>query len=107
MNRNKQTEALGIIITLIILVLLIFLSNVQTSKLSFFEGIASSVFSPVQNLFISLIKKDTGINPYFSIMKDLIAKIEDLKVQIRNLEDQIRELELKKEDNEIMKEYIN
>ena len=62
MNRNKQTEALGIIITLIILVLLIFLSNVQTSKLSFFEGIASSVFSHDQNLFIIQRKKATGNN---------------------------------------------
>ncbi len=107
MNRNKQTEALGTIITLIILVLLIFLSNVQTSKLSFFEGIVSSVLSPVQNLFISLRNKATGNNTYFSDMELLIAENEELKEKNSDLEEQIRELEIIKADNETMQEYMN
>ena len=60
MNRNKQTELLGGIITLVILVLLIFLSNVQTGKLSFLESAVSSVITPVQNLFISIKNKAQG-----------------------------------------------
>ena len=54
MNRNKQTEFLGGIVTAIILILLIFLSNLETGKLSFFENFANTVVSPIQNLFISL-----------------------------------------------------
>ncbi|MBO5398302.1 MAG: rod shape-determining protein MreC [Clostridia bacterium] len=107
MNRNKQTETLGGIITLIILVLLIFLSNVQTSKLSFFEGVASSVFSPIQNLFISLKNKATGNSKYFSDMELLIAENEELKEKNRSLEEQVRELEIVKADNETMQEYMN
>ena len=33
MNRNKQTEVLGVIITIIILILLIFLTNMEVNKL--------------------------------------------------------------------------
>ena len=43
MNRNKQTELLGGIITLIILILLIFLSNVEVNKLSYLETAANSI----------------------------------------------------------------
>ena len=57
MNRNKQTEVLGGIITAVILILLIFLSNIESGKLSFFEGFANTVVSPIQNLFISLKNK--------------------------------------------------
>lgn len=107
MNRNKQTETLGGIITLIILILLIFLSNIPTGKISFFEGVVSSVFSPVQNLFISLKNKATGNNKYFSDMELLIAENEELKEKNSNLEEQIRELEIIKADNETMQEYMN
>ena len=41
MNRNKQSNILGGIITLIILILLVFLSNVKTDKLSFLESTVS------------------------------------------------------------------
>lgn len=107
MNRNKQTEALGAIITLIILVLLIFLTNVQTSKLSFFEGIVSSVVSPIQNLFISLKNKATGNSIYFSDMERLTAENEELKAKNSSLEEQVRELEILRADNETLQEYMN
>lgn len=57
MNRNKQTEVLGGIITAVILILLIFLSNLESGKLSVVEGFANGVVSPIQNLFISLKNK--------------------------------------------------
>lgn len=107
MNRNKQTELLGGIITLIILALLIFVSNVQNNKISFFEGLASSIFSPIQNLFISVKNKASGNSVYFSDMEALIAENKDLKEKNSNLEEQIRELEIIKADNETMQEYMN
>lgn len=57
MNRNKQTEVLGGIITAVILILLIFLSNLESGKLTLVEGLANNVVSPIQNLFISLKNK--------------------------------------------------
>lgn len=107
MNRNKQTELLGGIITLVILILLIFLSNVQTGKLSFLESIVSSVVTPVQNLFISLGNKIQGNNKYFSDIETLIKENEELKEKNSSLEEQVRELEMVKADNETMHEYMN
>ena len=107
MNRNKQTELLGGIITLIILVLLIFLSNVEIKKLSFFESVVSSVVTPVQNLFISVKNKIYGNNEYFSNIETLIKENEELKEKNSSLEEQIRELEILKADNETMQEYMN
>ena len=37
-------------ITIIILVLLIFLSNVETSKLSYLESVASTIINPIQRI---------------------------------------------------------
>ena len=47
MNRNKQTEILGGILTVIILILLIFLSNIELNKVSYLENVASSIVNPI------------------------------------------------------------
>ena len=41
MKRSKQTQFLGGIITIIILIVLIILSNVDTSEMSFFDSLGS------------------------------------------------------------------
>lgn len=107
MNRNKQTEVLGGIITAVILILLIFLSNIESGNLSFFEGIANNVVSPIQNLFISLKNKASGNNQYFSNIEQLIKENEELKTKNSELEEQVRELEIVRADNETMQEYMN
>ena len=60
MNRNKQTEVLGVIITIIILILLIFLTNMEVNKLSYLEAVASSITSPVQKVFNDIKNKIQG-----------------------------------------------
>ena len=50
MNRNKQTEILGGIITVVILVLLVFLSNVEANKLSYVQSVANAIVSPIQRI---------------------------------------------------------
>ena len=107
MNRNKQTEVLGGIITVVILISLIFLSNIENGKLSFLEGFANNVVSPVQNLLISLKNKAAGNSQYFSNINDLIQENDELKARNRELEEQVRELEIVKADNETMQEYMN
>lgn len=107
MNRNKQTEILGGVITLIILILLIFLSNVETGKLSFLESAVSAVVTPIQNLCINIKNKIQGNNEYFSNLEDLLAENEELKEENSSLQEQVRELEMLKADNETLQEYMN
>ena len=66
MNRNKQSNILGGILTLILLILLIFLSNVQIDKLSFIESAVSSIVTPIQRIFTDLKYKIQGNSAYFT-----------------------------------------
>ena len=86
MSRNKQTEVLGEVITVIILILLIFLSNVDTAKLSFFESAASSIVNPIQRVFTDLKNKIKGNTQYFNYTttdtKNTYSYVDTFKVEV-------------------------
>lgn len=107
MNRNKQTEVLGGIITLIILILLIFLSNVEADKVSYLESVASSIVTPMQRIITDLKNKVDGNASYFSDMDSILAENEELKTRNSELETELRELERIKADNATLQEYMN
>lgn len=107
MNRNKQTEILGGIITAVILVLLVFLSNVEVDKLSYIESVASSVINPVQRIFVDLKNKIQGNSAYFSNMESIMQENEELKSKNSELETALRELEIIKAENTKLQEYMN
>ena len=106
MNRNRQTEILGGIVTIVILVLLIFLSNVETNKLSFFESAVSSVVNPVQKVFVDLRNKIQGNTDYFATIDEVKAENEELKKN-SELETQLRELEMIKAENTQLQQYMH
>ena len=49
MYNKKKYGIVGVIIAIVILIILFFLTNIQNSKLSYFENIANKVVMPVQN----------------------------------------------------------
>lgn len=107
MNRNKQTEILGGIVTVIVLILLIFLSNVEVNKLSYLESVASSIVNPIQRIFVDLRNKIQGNSAYFSNMETIMQENEELKQKNSELETQLRELEMIKAENTTLQEYMN
>lgn len=107
MNRNKQTEVLGEIITIIILVLLIFLSNVETSKLSYLESAASKIINPIQRIITDVKNKVQGNTSYFANMESIKAENEELKKKNSELETSLRELERIKAENTTLQSYMN
>ena len=107
MNRNKQTEVLGIIITIIILVLLIFLTNVDVKKFTYLETVASSIVNPVQKVFNDIKNKVQGNTSYFDDLEKVKSENEELKKKNSELEMQLRELEVLKADNKTLQEYMN
>lgn len=107
MNRNKQTEILGGIITVVVLILLIFLSNVEVNKLSYLESAASSIINPIQRVFVDLKNKIQGNSTYFSDMDTIIAENEELKKKNSELETVLREFEMLKAENTTLQEYMN
>lgn len=107
MNRNKQSNILGGIITFIILILLIFLSNVQNDKLSFLESVVNSIVTPIQRVFTDLKYKIQGNSAYFTNLENLQAENKELKETNSKLETELRELESIKADNVTLQEYMN
>lgn len=107
MNRNKQTEILGGIITVIVLILLIFLSNVEVNKLSYLESAASSIINPIQRVFIDFRNKLQGNSAYFSNMETIMQENEELKKKNSELETVLREFEILKAENTTLQEYMN
>ena len=107
MNRNKQTEVLGVIITIIILILLIFLTNMEVNKLSYLEAVASSITSPVQKVFNDIKNKIQGNTSYFADLETVKKENEELKIKNSELETLVRELEVLKADNKTLEEYMN
>lgn len=107
MNRNKQTELLGGIITLIILILLIFLSNVEADKFSYLETAVQSVVSPIQRVIADLKNKIQGNSIYFADMEAIKQENEELRAKNSELETQLRELERIKADNATLQEYMS
>ena len=107
MNRNKQTEILGGIITVIVLILLIFLSNVEVNKLSYLESETSAIINPIQRVFVDLRNKIQGNSAYFSNMETIMQENEELKKKNSELETILREFEMLKAENTTLQEYMN
>ena len=105
MGRNKQNGLLGELITLAILILLIFLSNVETSKVSYLEGLGSKVINPIQKIFVDLKSKVTSDTSYFDTMETLKEENKTLKEENKKLEESVRELVVLKAEKNTLEEY--
>lgn len=107
MYKNKKTGLIGIIITIVILILVVFLSNANLQEISFFENIVSSIVMPIQNGLTYLKNKISGNDSFFTDLEQLKAENEELKKKNSELEQSLRELEIMKSENETLKEYVN
>lgn len=106
MYNKKKTGIVGIIITVIILILLVFLSNLKLESLSYVENAFSTIVMPIQTGYTYLKNKVTGNKTFFTNMDELKAENEELKTENSNLEQELRELEIIKAENETLKEYL-
>ena len=104
--RKKKTGIIGIVITIIILVLLVFLSNLKLESFSYVEKAFSSIVMPIQTGYTYLKNKVTGNSSFFTNMDNLKTENEELKTKNSELEQSLRELEIIKAENETLKEYL-
>ena len=107
MYRNKKTGMIGIILTIIILILVVILSNIDVQKLSKIENIFSSLVMPIQNGLTYLKNKIEGNDSFFTDISKLQEENEELRKRNSELEQSLRELEIIKSENETLKEYVN
>ena len=105
MYNHKKNGVLGIIITAIILVILVIITNMDISKLYNVENVVGKIISPIQNGITYLQNKINGNNVFFADLNELRNENEKLKQKNSELEQQLRELEVIKAENETLKQY--
>lgn len=106
MYRNKKTGVIGIIITIIILILTVILSNIDVEKMSYLENALNSFVMPIQNGLTYLKNKMEGNDSFFTDISKLQEENEELKKKNSELEQSLREFEIVKAENETLKEYV-
>lgn len=107
MYKNKKTGIIGVIITVIILITIVVISNIKIEDFSHIGGALSSFVMPVQNGMTYLKNKFSGNNTFFSDMATLKEENKNLKERNSELEKSLRELEVIRSENETLKEYVN
>lgn len=107
MYKKKYSNMLGTVITIVILILLVILTNVDMKNLSYIESLTSSIIMPIQNGFTMLKNKITGNKTFFADLDALKAENEELYQKNSELETRLRELEILKAENATLQEYMN
>lgn len=105
MHRNKKSGMLGIIVTIILLLLIVIFSNIE-SNTSFFENVANKLVMPVQNGLTFLKNKVSGNSTFFTDINNLKSENQNLKEENSKLAQALRELENIRTENETLKEYL-
>lgn len=106
MYRNRKTGVIGIIITILILILTVILSNIDVEKMSYLENAFNSFVMPIQNGLTYLKNKMEGNDSFFTDISKLQEENEELKRKNSELEQSLREFEIVKAENETLKEYV-
>ena len=106
MNRKKSGK-LGVIITIILLIILVFISNLKLNKFSYVENAFSNLIMPIQSGITYLANKISGNDNYFTTMDNLKTENESLKQKNIEIEESLRRLEIIQAENSTLKEYLN
>lgn len=106
MNR-KKSGIVGITITIILLIILVFVSNLKLNKLSYIENAFSNIIMPIQSGITFLKNKISGNEQFFATMDSLKKENEELRQKNIQLEESLRKLEVIQSENSTLKEYLN
>ena len=106
MNRKRSGIA-GIIITIILLIILVFISNLKLNKFSYIENAFSNLIMPIQSGITYIKNKLSGNDNYFATMDSLKKENNELKKRNTELEEALRQLEIIQSENSTLKEYLN
>ena len=108
MRRNSsKTSTIGIIITAVVLVIIIIISNIGTNQLQAVQTGANKIFMPVQSAFVYIKNKLTGNTEEQSNIDSLKKENSELREENKDLKEAKRELEILKSENNTLKEYLN
>ena len=104
---KKKTGIVGIAVTIFLLIILVFISNLELNKFSYIENAFSKLVMPIQSGITYLKEKLTGNDNYFATMDYLKQENENLKRKNDELEEKLRQLEIVQAENSTLKEYLD
>ena len=105
--KNNKNSIVGIIITIVILICLVVISNIKIDRWSITSNNSSSVVLPVQNAFTYIKNKLAGNESFFADIETVKTENQELKQRNDQLEKLLREMELLKTENANLKNYLN
>jgi len=105
--KNRKVGVIGIVITVLMLIVLVLLTNVDMNKFSGTEGFFNKLVMPIQNGLTYLKNKMSGNDMFFKDINNLKAENERLIAQNNKLEEQLKELEIIKAENATLRSYNN
>lgn len=107
MTKRKKGNIVGIIITIIILIFLVVISNSETDKFSNVTNPFTNCVNNVQNGLVYLKNKIAKNDSFFIDVDKVKKENEELKKENSELQKSLRELEILKAENTTLKEYVN
>ncbi len=107
MNKNKKSTVVGIVITSLILIFLVVVSNTRIEKMSQNGNPLTNFVNSIQSGLVYLKNKISGNSTFFVNLEAMKEENEKLKTENSELEQSLRELEILKAENATLREYVN
>ena len=107
MYKNKKVGTIGIIITTLILIALVLLTNVDIKNFSGAESFFNKLIMPIQNGLTYLKNKISGNDAFFYDIDNLKEENKKLIEENNKLEEKLKELEIIKAENATLRSYNN
>lgn len=106
MYRDNKNSKLGIVITIVILVFLVVITNLNNNIWSRIANPFTKITMSVQSGITYLKNKISKNDDYFTSVDDLRTKNEELKKENEELKQKKQELEILKAENKTLKEHV-
>lgn len=107
MRKDKKNTIVGIVITILILVFLVAVSNIKVDKISKIGNPFTKFVNNIQNGMVYLKNKVSGNDQFFINVDEMKQENENLKKENVELAQSLRELEILKAENATLREYVN
>ncbi|MBP3502432.1 MAG: rod shape-determining protein MreC [Clostridia bacterium] len=106
MYSDNKNSKLGIVITIVILVFLVIITNLDNNIWSRIASPFTKITMSVQSGITYLKNKISKNDDYFATVDDLKSKNEELKKENEELKQKKQELEILKAENKTLKEHV-
>ena len=105
MQKDKKSGTIGIVLTILVLTILVFVTNIKIDQFSNIEGKLNKLVMPIQNGLTYLKNKIAKNNSFFEDVNNLKSENDNLKNENEDLKKQVSEIELIKAENKTLREY--